>query len=892
MVVTACLANCSGAPFHSKLKFLKQDFKSWNCNNRSQDNIRLVTLETEIKSLDIMLDNGLASHKDVSRRAMLMMERKNIEDLKVMDVRQKSRARWVLQGDENSGYFHGLLKIRRHSLFLESDFSREEIKLAVWDCRSDKAPGPDGFPFFFFKKYWDYLKEDVEAFVNNFMLISKLPNGSNSSFITLVPKVSNPVNVKDYRPISLIGAPYKIVAKILANRLSHVIDRIVSQEQTTFIRERKILDGPLMLSEIIDYYKTRHKSLMIFLVDFEKAFDSVNWKYLDFILNTLGFGRKWRSWIHGCLSSARTSILVNGSPTSEFDIKCGLRQGDPLSPFLFIIIMEGLHLAIVSSIRSNMLQGIKIDNLAFSHFMFADDVAFISEWCPQDLEHMLLILDNFFLESGLKLNVNKSSLFGVGVTEDQLIGLANRVGCLSGVLPFTFLGFIMGANMKRVAYWSKVIDKYRLRLSSWSAHLLSIGGRMTLIKLVLGSIGIYPFSLFRAPKTVLNSIESIRAKFFWGGDGNTRKMSRIKWDSALKDRDKCGLGINSLKPFNHALLLKWIWRILHNPDSLWAKLIVAIHGVGFGLGSNGCKTNGTWHGIVSLFNSLMSASYLPVNTLKRLVGNGCDTNFWHDVWVGDTPLAIKFNRLYHLASNQNCSVSDLWNGSSWTWSWRRQPANQVQVQLESLLILLQNVALTNSNDKWIWSIAQDGTFSVKDTRLYLDSVYLPTAHQSTRWHHFLPIKINIFVWRLLLNRLPTRFNLYIRGIDIDSIVCPTCCVAGESTDHTFISCNLAAAVWNRVKIWTGVSWPHLDNNEDLFNWVDLFAASSVAKSRLYCIVVSTFWWIWRFRNDNLFGSKTIKRSDIFDSIRMSSFTWLKTRSKIAPLCTDWLSCPL
>ena len=181
------------------------------------------------------------------------------------------------------------------------------------DCGSDKAPGPDGFSFQFLKRYWDLFKDDIKLFIYDFFFATaRLPPGTNSSFITLIPKVKNPMFIKDYRPISLIGLHYKIIAKILANRLASVVRSLVSKEQSAFIAGRQILDGPLMLSEIMDWSTQRKKKMMIFKVDFEKAFDSVNWKYLDYVLSQFRFGEKWRSWIKECLRSARTSILVNG----------------------------------------------------------------------------------------------------------------------------------------------------------------------------------------------------------------------------------------------------------------------------------------------------------------------------------------------------------------------------------------------------------------------------------------------------------------------------------------------------------------------------------------------------------------------------------------------------
>ncbi|GKD91058.1 RNA-directed DNA polymerase, eukaryota, reverse transcriptase zinc-binding domain protein [Tanacetum coccineum] len=209
--------------------------------------------------------------------------------------------------------------------------------------------------------------------------------GANSSVFTLIPKVSNPMQIKDFRPISLIGIHYKIIAKIIANRLSKVIDRIV-----------------------IDWFKKIKKKMLIFKVDFEKAFYSVSWKNLDFVLLSLGFGSKWRSWIRACLHSSRASILINGSPTFEFSIKHGLRQGDPLSPFLFIFVMEGLHCAMSNVVSTGLIRGIKIgsSDITLSHLFYADDVIITIDWNSGDLDNIIRVLHVFYLASGLKINIH------------------------------------------------------------------------------------------------------------------------------------------------------------------------------------------------------------------------------------------------------------------------------------------------------------------------------------------------------------------------------------------------------------------------------------------------------------------------------------------------------
>nr|GEU34899.1 RNA-directed DNA polymerase, eukaryota [Tanacetum cinerariifolium] len=156
---------------------------------------------------------------------------------------------------------------------------------------------------------------------------------------------------------------------------------------------RQILDGPLMLSEMIDWFK-KQKKMLIFKVDFEKAFDSVSWKYLDHMLHVIGFGLTWRSWIRSCLESSWTSILVNGSPTSEFSVKCGLWQGDPLSPFLFIIFIEGLHMALMEASHFGLIRGIKIgsSDITLSHIFYTYDVVITTEWSSLDMDNSIRVL--------------------------------------------------------------------------------------------------------------------------------------------------------------------------------------------------------------------------------------------------------------------------------------------------------------------------------------------------------------------------------------------------------------------------------------------------------------------------------------------------------------------
>ncbi|GJW28749.1 cysteine-rich receptor-like protein kinase [Tanacetum coccineum] len=191
--------------------------------------------------------------------------------------------------------------------------------------------------------YWAIIRFEFYNFIKYFEKFGCLARGCNASFIVLIPKNSDPVDLGDYRPISLIGCMYKVLSKLLSRRLCKVIHKLIRPNQTTFLSGRQILDGIQIANEIVNYAKKEKLKLLIFKVDFEKAFDSVNWKFLIDIMSQMGFSAKWCKLIHACLSSAAISVLINGSPSKEFSMERGLRQGDPMSPFLFLIIAEALY---------------------------------------------------------------------------------------------------------------------------------------------------------------------------------------------------------------------------------------------------------------------------------------------------------------------------------------------------------------------------------------------------------------------------------------------------------------------------------------------------------------------------------------------------------------------
>ena len=265
---------------------------------------------------------------------------------------------------------------------LVKPFSLDKVKAAVWDCESFKCPGPDGINFGFIKDFWDIMRDDVMRFLVEFHRNGRLAKGINSTFIALIPKVESPQRLSDFRPISLVGSLYKILSKVLANRLRSVMDFVISDSQSAFIKGRQILNGILVANEVIDEAHKHKREMILFKVDFEKAYDSIDLGYLDEVMLKMGFPTLWRKWIKECTGTATASVLVNGSPTDEFTLGRGLRQGDPLSPFLFLLAAEGFHVLMESMVANNLFTGYRVGpsgTTVVSHLQFADDTLLLGE---------------------------------------------------------------------------------------------------------------------------------------------------------------------------------------------------------------------------------------------------------------------------------------------------------------------------------------------------------------------------------------------------------------------------------------------------------------------------------------------------------------------------------
>nr|GEV10331.1 RNA-directed DNA polymerase, eukaryota, reverse transcriptase zinc-binding domain protein [Tanacetum cinerariifolium] len=496
-------------------------------------------------------------------------------------------------------------------------------------------------------------------------------------------------------------------------------------------------------------------------------------------------GQKWCSWIRGSLMSSMASILVNGSPTSEFQFYRGLKEGDPLAPYLFILVMESLHLSFSRVIEAGIFTGIKIDSVTtLSHLFYADDAIFIGEWSQENLNGIMNMLCCFSLMSGLSINLKKSQLLGVGVPNSSVQDATISIGCSVLSTPFKFLGVLVGGNMSLIKSWDDTVNKLKMRLSNWKLKTLSIGGRLTLLK----------------------------SEFFNGIREVGRKITWVKWTKVLASKTYGGLGVSSFDALNRGLLVKWLWRFLSRENSLWARVIQAIHGSD--RQELSASHNSAWSSIIRELNVLKSQGIDFISHCKIKVGNGRSTSFWNDLWLGDSCLRYMFPRVYALDNVKECTVADKLH-APFASSLRRD------VRGDSCLryMFLRVYALDNDKectvadklhapfssflhrdvrDRRFWDLNGEGNFRVKDARILIDDVFLLKSDVPTRWVKSIPIKVNIFAWKVLLDRLPTRVNLVHRGVLVSPITCPVCSVALEDVAHVLFRCDMAVDISWRV----------------------------------------------------------------------------------------------
>ncbi|CAH9105008.1 unnamed protein product [Cuscuta europaea] len=471
------------------------------------------------------------------------------------------------------GEFSQVIETQNQALL--QPISPEEVKTAVFDMHPEKSPGSDGMNLAFFQIYWDIVGPEISGLCANMFETRKLADNINITNIVLIPQKDKPECMGDWRPIALCNVVYKFFSKVLANRLKGMLDNLVVECQSAFIPGRSIIDNIIVAFETQHFLKrksTGKEGFIALKLDMSKAYDKVDWSFLDKILIKMGFHGCWVRMIMECVKTVKYYIQFDGDFLGPIIPGRGLRQGDPVSPYLFILIAEGLSALIRQAEKQRNIHGVAVCRRAprVSHLFFVDDSFLFFKANMIECTAVKEILKEYEDNSGQAVNFTKSTLsFSPNIQEDFKGYCRNFFGVLQDGDNQRYLGLPSLIGRGKRAILGFLRDRIVQRIKSWNNRFLSRAGRAVLLRNVVQAMPTYAMNVFLLPRDLCDEIEKLMNGFWWKGSKFEQRGIRWRrWEALRKPKGLGGLGFRKLREFNLAMLAKQGWRILSRPDNL------------------------------------------------------------------------------------------------------------------------------------------------------------------------------------------------------------------------------------------------------------------------------------------------------------------------------------
>ncbi|KAG6469540.1 hypothetical protein ZIOFF_070469 [Zingiber officinale] len=672
-----------------KLRRLKEHLKWWNMEVFGNIHDRVLQAEESMTAAEQAFDRD-PTEQSRTHRSECQAHLFRVLDMEEDFWKQRAAIRWMGEGEKNTKFFHSTVQKKRaasrlfriweegqcldqperiresgvryfqelltgetvdstavdtdviptlvsteDNLMLAALPSAEEVKQVVWSMCQDSAAGPDGFSVAFYRACWEIVGEDVLQAVLDFFRGAELPRGMASTTIVLIPKVDSAQRWRDFRPISLCNVSYKIISKLMAQRMASVLGKVISPAQSGFVPGRLISDNILMAQEL-DHklnYHIRGGNLILKL-DMAKAYDRVQWGVLFRVMAAFGFSEAVIAFIRRCVTSSWFSVLVNGQLSGFFRSQRGLRQGDPISPFLFILAAELFSRGIEALFAAypGMAYATGCD-MRVSHLAYADDVVIFLNGSLDCVRRGKEFLDRYEAQSGQAINAEKSSFFPSRCISDrrrQQIAAVTGFGL--GERPMLYLGVPIISGNKRTVHFAPLLAKIQRKFQGWNLSRLSHGGRLMLIQSVLSSLPVYLLQVIQPPLEVLRKLEGVFASFFWSSVGHDRKVHWVAWRDICRPKQEGGLGIRRLSEVGAALSMK-LWFRFREQCTQWARFLRRSY----------CGTVDP--GVVTLrsnaspsWRRMIQTRAVAERQIGWIIGQG-HLSFWHDRWMERGPLS-------------------------------------------------------------------------------------------------------------------------------------------------------------------------------------------------------------------------------------------------------------
>ncbi|KAA3474835.1 GTP cyclohydrolase 1-like [Gossypium australe] len=676
--------------------------------------------------------------------------------------------------------------------FLKKPMVNEEIKKTLFDMDPLKAPGSDGYHALFFQSQWDLIGGAVCEWVQGIFAGKRIEGELNNTLIVLIPKKDSPEDFSQFRPISLCSVIYKLVMKVIANRFKVVFPNFISPEQAGFIARRNISDNVIIAQEVIHSMCSRKagKNWMAIKLDLEKAYDRVSWKFIEVSFVAAGIPEGLRKVIINTISSSTMQILWNGVPSRSFKPVRGIRQGCPLSPYLFVLCMEWLGHFISSEMKIGRWHPIRLSRSgpALSHIFFADDLVIFSK-VEMNQTHLLKDILRCFCDlSDHKISARKSKMFFSKGVDTSLSDQISQLFSFQKVRNLgNYLGVLLHNRVTRSTL-KFVIDKVKSKLQNWDARKLSLAGRVTLAQSVLLAIPSYFMQTMAIPKGVCDEIERIARQFIWGRSVGNPKLALVGWESICQPRSCGGLELRHLQDHNNSFIMKIGFNLTSQKDALWVRFLRSKYGWKSQLLESILKSNCS-----HLWKSLSKVWPLLRENLMWSVGDGAKICGWKDNWIPDAgPLLSYVFALERI--NLDSTLKD-WVLPDGSWN-----IDMLRIWLPDAMIK-RIVSIppphpAGGKDRIIWASSGSGSFSIR-------SAYWASKESSWRprndiwksiWRYQGPHRVRLFLWIVANQRLLTNSERTRRGIG-QSNACPRCGHACEDIMHVLRDCTTAKEAW-------------------------------------------------------------------------------------------------
>jgi hypothetical protein len=854
-----------------KLQVLKKESRIWNYDSKKKTKEKMLEIEAgiteNIKSL-------LEDHSDLDSEAALRAlesERNGILRKEEELWRLRSRALWLSCGDKNTKYFHKIAsynRIKNHIWEIKNEagelvsdqksiksevvryfkhlyreptssfiadqcklvelfpkmineeeagllyrpVSLEELKLVLSHCKKERSLGPDGWTTEFFLHFFELVGEDLLAMVEESRSLGSIVGGLNSTFLTLIPKANNPTTFEDFHPISLCNLCYKLISKIIANRIKPFLSKSISSKQMGFLKGRRIQDAIGTAHESIHSIKKKKMQALVLKLDLKKAYDCIHWDFLRLILHKIGFGLNFTNWIMSCLTSSSFVVLLNGEATDFFRSGRGVRQGCPLSPLLFILVMEGLSLLLKNSMAKGEITGIKVARVTrILHLLFVDDVLIMSKASLGEWREIDKLISFFCRASGLEVNHSKSTVYHAGLSESELIQYKSFLYFSFGDLSngFRYLGYTLKTGAQRAVDWAWLVKKVSSRIDLWCNRWLSLGGRYILIKSVLEGQAVFWMSMEALPRSILSTLRKLMFHFLWNGQQDRKKFHLCRWEVLSRPKKFGGWGLRNLNTFNLALNTTTLWRVL-TQESQWHQVIRAKYLPNSSLLSWFRKSSHTYSSASRIWLSLLRSLPIILHWITWCPGAGHSISLGRDRILGlgegsflssNLLSALKLRQVTTLALAK-VGRESVFTAEKWRSSVDLGLTGELASEWNGFISDLRcaGISLTNnSKDELRWT-GGDGSGEITVRNAYnaiftTKNLSFASGWMINCWKWCDQLKVTLFFWLAASNRVLTWDALMQKGW-IGPSVCLLCRASTENVTHLFIQCLFTKRVWN------------------------------------------------------------------------------------------------